>query len=277
LNVLSCACSAARLRRTSKFIADGDDSLALLVARSGAMMATQLGNEVSPGIGDGFFALNGEPFELNHASINAAVLIVPRAALAPLVPNVEDAGLRHIPRDNEALRLLVGYLHGLPQDVGIATPELRHLVVTHVHDLMAMAIGASRDAAAVAADRGVRAARLAAIKADVLAHLALGNLGLAMLARRHQLTPRSIQLLFEAEGTTFSAFLLEQRLVRAYRMLTDPRHAGATISAVAFAAGFGDLSHFNRNFRRRFGATPSDVRAAGRVDAGASAGTPERQ
>ena len=26
--------------------------------------------------------------------------------------------------------------------------------------------------------------------------------------------------------------------------------------------GFGDLSHFNRVFRRRYGATPSDVRAA---------------
>jgi AraC-like DNA-binding protein len=35
-----------------------------------------------------------------------------------------------------------------------------------------------------------------------------------------------------------------------------------TISAIAFAAGFGDLSHFNRAFRRHFGKTPSDTRWA---------------
>jgi AraC-like DNA-binding protein len=46
-------------------------------------------------------------------------------------------------------------------------------------------------------------------------------------------------------------------------MLVDSRMADRSISAIAFDAGFGDLSCFNREFRRRFGQTPSDVRAAG--------------
>jgi len=33
------------------------------------------------------------------------------------------------------------------------------------------------------------------------------------------------------------------------------------ITAVAYDVGFGDLSYFYRVFRRRFGATPSDIRA----------------
>ena len=33
-----------------------------------------------------------------------------------------------------------------------------------------------------------------------------------------------------------------------------------TISAIAFATGFRDLSHFNRTFRQHFGMTPSDTR-----------------
>ena len=150
------------------------------------------------------------------------------------------------------------------EDLVLAPPELRHLVVTHIHDLVAMVIGTTRDGAAVAGERGVRAARLAAIKADIVEHLGHDLTLVAMAARQH-VTPRYVQLLFESEGTTFSEFVLEQRLARAYRMLGDPRYAAATIIAIAFAAGFGDVSYFNRAFRRRYGATPSDARSGLRM------------
>ena len=42
----------------------------------------------------------------------------------------------------------------------------------------------------------------------------------------------------------------------------DPRLGTQPIGAIALDVGFGDLSYFNRTFRRRFGQTPSDVRAA---------------
>jgi len=32
---------------------------------------------------------------------------------------------------------------------------------------------------------------------------------------------------------------------------------------IAYDVGFGDLSYFNRSFRRRFGRTPSEVRREG--------------
>ena len=41
----------------------------------------------------------------------------------------------------------------------------------------------------------------------------------------------------------------------------DPRFADRSITSVSFDAGFGDVSYFNRSFRRRFGATPSEIRA----------------
>jgi AraC-like DNA-binding protein len=133
-----------------------------------------------------------------------------------------------------------------------------------VYDLVALALGATRDAAEIANGRGVRAARLHAIKTEIFKGLNRQDLSLGSLAARHGVTARYVQMLFEREGTTFSRFLLDQRLARAHRMLRDPRFAKRTITAIAYEAGFGDLSHFNRAFRRRYGETPSDVRAGSR-------------
>jgi AraC-like DNA-binding protein len=82
-----------------------------------------------------------------------------------------------------------------------------------------------------------------------------------VVALRHGWTPRFIQRLFETEGATFTEHVLEQCLAHARHMLADPCRCGEKISAIAFDAGFGDLSYFNRVFRRRYGETPSSGRA----------------
>ena len=105
------------------------------------------------------------------------------------------------------------------------------------------------------------AARLEAVKADILACLGDDNLTLAEVAQRHRASTRTIQLLFERSDTTFSEFVLEQRLLRAARLLGDPRHRAGKISDVAYLAGFNDVSYFHRSFRRRFGMTPVDAKA----------------
>jgi AraC-like DNA-binding protein len=60
---------------------------------------------------------------------------------------------------------------------------------------------------------------------------------------------------------TFSQFVLEHRLRRVNHVLQDRRFDDRTISSIAYAVGFGDLSYFNRAFRRRYGYSPSDVRS----------------
>lgn len=50
-------------------------------------------------------------------------------------------------------------------------------------------------------------------------------------------------------------------LAYARLLLTDPRLGHRSIADIAYLVGFGDLSHFNHAFRRRFGATPSKIRA----------------
>src|SRR5215467_246347 len=125
-------------------------------------------------------------------------------------------------RDTAALQLLTSYVCALARVQSPASPEVSHLVVTHLHDLIALSVGAARDGAAMAG-RSVRVARLQAIKYDIAANLATGSLTVAAVAARHCVTPRYLHKLFEGERTTFTQFILRARLDRAYRMLRDPR------------------------------------------------------
>ena len=53
--------------------------------------------------------------------------------------------------------------------------------------------------------------------------------------------------------------------MKAHRILIDRRYAHLNIAQVAHESGFGDISYFNRAFRRHFGARPSDFRETARL------------
>jgi AraC-like DNA-binding protein len=117
----------------------------------------------------------------------------------------------------------------------------------------------------LAQGRGLRAARLQAIKRYVADRLGQQGLNVSTVAARHRVGLRYVQRLFESEGTTFSEYVTNERLARVHEMLVHPAYARWTISAMALEAGFGDVSYFNRRFRRRYGLRPSDVQASRRV------------
>ena len=249
-------------RRTRELLADGKDDVVLVASTTAGSMVSHRGRELSRSPGDAVLLSTSDVVRIDVPSGSQGPMVtLSRRRLAPLVPGLEDKFNRRVPRETEALQLLTRYVGLFDDQQGLATPELRSLVVNHVYDLVALALGATRDAAAIANSRGVRAARLHAIKTEILNSLNRHELSLAGLAERHGVTPRHVQMLFGSDGTTFSQFLLDQRLARAHRMLTNPLLTEQIIGTIAYEAGFGDLSHFNRAFRRRYGETPSDVRA----------------
>jgi hypothetical protein len=117
-------------------------------------------------------------------------LAVPMKPLAALVPDLEARMPCGIPGESEPLRSLTGYLGLLADDAKLAIPELCEAVVTHIYDLIVLAIGATRERAELAFRRGLRAARLRAVKADVATNVASRALPVAAVARRQGITPR---------------------------------------------------------------------------------------
>jgi AraC family transcriptional regulator, positive regulator of tynA and feaB len=66
-------------------------------------------------------------------------------------------------------------------------------------------------------------------------------------------------LLFE-QGTSLQRLIVSRRLDHCRRALEDPSQARRTMTDIAFAWGFSDLSHFDRRFKAEYGCSPRDYR-----------------
>jgi AraC-like DNA-binding protein len=250
--------SPLRNRHTSALI-DNDDFI-LVLFQSGCGEVNQYGRTAAIEAGQAVLTANGAPGDFTLPTSTRVVNFrLKRSLLEPHVADLDALVARPFPRDNRVLRLLSGYAAVLSDQNELATPELRKTVALHMHDLAALLLGGSSRAGPHAP--GLRAARLRAIKDSILQGIGRHDFSIADVARRQQLSASYVRQLLAADGTTFTDFVLSERLARAYRMLTDPRYANHLISAIAYEAGFGDLSYFNRTFRRRYGVSPSDTRA----------------
>jgi AraC family transcriptional regulator len=95
--------------------------------------------------------------------------------------------------------------------------------------------------------------------ARMVEHAVDAPLTLAELAREARLSPYHFLRTFErVTGVTPHQFILRTRLrTAAVRLATEPR----TVLDIALDCGFGDLSNFNRAFRREFGTSPRAYRS----------------
>ena len=260
LGLALAAASGVHLRRTTAQIQS--DDLILNVTLAGGRVMRQLGREVVVGKGEAVLSTSAEVGTCDIYGPSQWISIrIPFKVLAPMVADLDAVIIRPIPTDNEALSLLVGYIGALQDTHALARPELHRLIAGHVNELVALTVGATSDATEIARGHGLRAARLAKILHDIDDRAADPGLSAAQVASQLGVTPRYVHALLEETGRTFSRHVLEKRLDRAMALLRAPRARAQRIADVAFEVGFGDLSYFNRVFRRRFGETPSGVRA----------------
>lgn len=187
----------------------------------------------------------------------AWTICMERAPLEPLLAGVSGQIQRCVPADNCGIRLLQGYLKSLftlGQDCDLT------LATLHIRDLALHALGVRGDTQALVRERGVQAARQSALIAEINRCAAERGLDPTRVAAQLGVSVRYLHKLLEPTGRTFAEHLLSCRLDRAAAMLRDPRSAHLRIGEIASQSGFGEISHFNRSFRRAFSDTPFGMR-----------------
>jgi AraC-like DNA-binding protein len=196
---------------------------------------------------------HGRPTSFDFVSLD-------RRLLADRAPRIDLEPSYVIPAATEGLSLLKGYVALLRRNPP-GSLKLAEAAARHVYDLTALVLGGAVRGGTERNETSIAAARYRLVQRDVLERLCDRDLNIETVARRQRVTVRYVQRLFENAGTTFSEFVRGQRLEHAVRLLRERDLAASTITAIAYDVGFSDVSSFNRAFRKRFDATPSEVRA----------------
>jgi AraC-like DNA-binding protein len=261
VGVCSIVATPAEFIRHKHHLKNSGDHFGLNIVETGPVQFANTGHERFYDAGSACLIDRGRPLRIfGPRGGSVRYVTVSAAGLKSLVAHPEDLAGRAL-RPGSAIRLLDGYLRSLTSFEKPPSSGLASIIGVHLLDLVAATLGPTAEAADVVTQRGLKAARLQAILAEVARRFSDPNFDLDNVASTVDLSRRYVQRLLEETGKSFTEHLVERRLERSFAMLSDGRFRHLAIIDIAFAVGFGDVSHFNRVFRRRFGETPSGVRA----------------
>lgn len=95
------------------------------------------------------------------------------------------------------------------------------------------------------------------IKQHMQANLGNPDLQIVSIASRHNISVRTLNRLFAAEGTSAIRWLWLQRLAASHKSLSEGRVR--QVSEAALNCGFNDLSHFSKAFKKTYGIAPHQL------------------
>jgi AraC-like DNA-binding protein len=261
LGVSTMCGTPARTTRREDAQGAARDLMYFLVASDACLETFQRGRTNALTRGQMTLMSNREAAWVRQAQGSRWSIRIPRRLLKDICRNVDDKLAQPITASTELTGLLLHQMTTAHRFGPTLGPSENHVMAQHILDLVGLCLGVDRDAAWAAEQRGLAASRFEAIKADIMSGIGKCELGLPHVASRHGVSVRYVQHLFERAGTSFTHFVLEQRLRLAHRMLLDPNNRWRKVSDIASVTGFPDVSYFNRAFKARFGAPPGELRA----------------
>lgn len=243
-------------RLASHITSSTDDLCFVNLQLEGLGRTTQRGHEQISTPGDLALADTTEPFEIaNRRDFRLFCFAVPRRMLPAAMLDRPRLNLSATEAGRALSRTLASYaelcLHGLHSP--------RTLIGTHITELISCAPEILSDSSA---ERVHTPVLLSMMLDHIERHSSDAELDAAVLATNFRCSERYVHRLFATTGRSVGEHLNDKRIDACASKLLNKNFAHETIAEIAFAAGFRDISHFNRLFKRRNGLAPREFRRA---------------
>ncbi len=267
--VTSCAQS---VRRTEQHARAATEAWVLAsVQLAGRTVVAQAGREAVLRAGDVAFYDTARPYSLLLPDdFDQMVLYLPRDAVEAAVPDGLDSMATRLPAAHpcaRALHALAPWLldHELGPGANAMAGTLRCGAADGAATLFTLALDSLAHGATSTERRGDTHAAHSLhwrAQASIEHHLDDPSFDAPALAARLGVSPRRLQEVHAAAGTTPTRALRDARLERARAWLACAELRHEPIARIAARVGFDDPAGFSRRFRARFGCTPRECRAA---------------
>jgi AraC-like DNA-binding protein len=201
------------------------------------------------------------PYTLNFdAGFEQLVLHMPRAAMVRRIGRTEVWTARRIAGTSPVGSLVLPFVQRAASIVSDVVPATASQLSETCLLLVTAALG-ERLGEIAAGGSSARTALIFRAKAMIDSNLHDHALNTEKVAQLVGISPRYLQDLFHAEGTTVSDWIWQRRLDKSRRDLADPLRAGDSIAQIALACGFADFGHFSHRYKDAFGTSPREDRA----------------
>jgi AraC-like DNA-binding protein len=236
---------------------EGGDDIALELIRAGTLNLTH-GGRHKFGTGDLYLVDYARPFTTVLTRHRASGVVLSRRRVREVLgADLPALAGRRVPARGLAAVLRSHMKSTLDQAPGM-TPGEREVAVNAAAE-MALAILQSARFGAVDADQ-FRDGLYRAACALIDRHHADPDLSPERIARTIGCSRASLYRLFALRDTSVVATIWQTRLERARRLLCASNPVAHPIAEIARLCGFGDVSTFARNFKRRYGLPPREAR-----------------
>lgn len=249
--------------RTRHHIARSQSAaIKLVVPISGAIMISQDNREALIKPGQFYIVDPARPYdEKITEDLTFIWAHVPREAVTSKIGQIEKVTATGFGQNAPYARLTSEYVRSLSEVWDDLDDPAGEHVSSVALDLLTMALWERLDQVRTHSTIH-RSAQFQRAKAFIDEHLADPNLMLGAVAGALGVSPRYVRELLTEAGFAYRRYVLEQRLARCARDLSDPRLVHHTVTDVAYSWAFSDGAHFSRAFRIAYGMSPRDYRAA---------------